>query len=38
LPEQVRGYELIKEKSIAQVKKRAEELLSEFERQPTVAV
>jgi indolepyruvate ferredoxin oxidoreductase len=38
LPDQIRGYELIKEKSIALVKKRAAEMLAELERPQAVTV
>jgi indolepyruvate ferredoxin oxidoreductase len=34
LPDQIRGYERIKEESIARVKKLAEELLAELHREP----
>jgi indolepyruvate ferredoxin oxidoreductase len=37
LPEQIRGYEQIKEASIALAKKRAEEMLSELHRESTLA-
>ncbi|MGA3204174.1 MAG: DUF6537 domain-containing protein, partial [Bryobacteraceae bacterium] len=38
LPEQIRGYEKIKEASIAQAKKRAEEMLGELRIESTLAV
>ena len=37
LPDQIRGYEQIKEASIAKVKQRAAEMLREFEREPETA-
>jgi indolepyruvate ferredoxin oxidoreductase len=36
LPDQIRGYELIKESSIAQTKKRAAEMLQESQRESTL--
>lgn len=38
LPDQIRGYEQIKEASIAQVKKRASEMLGELRRESTLAI
>jgi indolepyruvate ferredoxin oxidoreductase len=37
LPEQIRGYEQIKEASIAQAKKRAGELLAQLQQETTLA-
>jgi indolepyruvate ferredoxin oxidoreductase len=38
LPDQIRGYEQIKEASIAKVKKQAAEILAETHREPTLAL
>jgi indolepyruvate ferredoxin oxidoreductase len=38
LPDQIRGYEQIKEASIAKVKQRAQEMLSESHRESTLAL
>ena len=37
LPDQIRGYEQIKEENIARVKKLAEEKLAELRREPVLA-